>query len=390
VLSGMPTEPGSFPLTIAATDAAGCGATQSFNLAVNAGAGFQATALAINSSANPSAFNAPVALTATLTGGLGTPGGSVTFFDGATQLGSPATVSGRAASTNAVFNTVGAHSLSILYSGDAIFGGGRAALTQTVNPAATSVALTSSNASGVELGQPVTFTAAVTSLAGIPGGSVEFLDGTASLGIVALDGSDSASVTTSSLGAGSHTISVSLPASANFAAATATFTQTVLQPQVAPAASFIVAAVATTASMSTNTPAIYPLTITVNGTLGAPISFACAGLPAGDTCTFTPASVTASTTVTLTVSNGALSRRSPAGGSPLAAAALLPGLLLGGLFAKRRFKPGMLACLALATFAFGSTSCVKGASESTTVQFTVVATSGSAQQTTSLQLLVGQ
>jgi hypothetical protein len=292
VLSGMPTEPGNFPLTIAATDAAGCGATQSFNLAVNASAGFQATTLAINSSANPSALNAPVALTATLTGGAGTPGGSVTFFDGETQLGSAATVSGRATSINAVFNTVGAHSLSILYSGDAIFGGGRATLTQTV-----------------------------------------------------------------------------------------------LQPQ--PAASFTVAAAATTASMTTNTPAIYPLTVTVNGTLGAPIAFACAGLPAGDTCTFTPASVTASTTVTLTVSNGALSRRSPARGSPLAAA-LVPGLLLGGLFAKRRFKPGMLACLALATFAFGSTSCVKRASEGTTVQFTVVATSGSAQQTTSLQLLVGQ
>jgi hypothetical protein len=483
VLSGMPTEIGSFPLTIAATDAAGCGATASFALAVAAGAGFQATALALGSSANPSDFKAPVALTATIAGGAGTPSGSVTFFDGTTQLGSPATVSGRTASINAAFNTLGAHSLSMLYSGDAVFGGGRAALTQSVSPAATSVALTSTSAAGVELGSPVSFTAAVTSLAGTPGGNVEFLDGTASLGVVALDGSGSASVTTSALGVGSHAISVmvpastnfaastanlaqtvnphptsvlltssnasgvefghpvtftaavssasgspggdvelfdgtaslgvvvlngsgsasvttsalgvgshaisvNVPASTNFAASTASLTQTVLPLQVLPAASFTVAAGLTTATLSTISLAVYPLTVTVNGTLGSPITFACAGLPAGATCSFSPASVTASTALTLTVSNGGLASRTPATGSPLAAMVLLPGLLFGGIFTKRRIKPGMLACLALATIAFGSTACTKGASVGTTSQFTVVATSGSLQQTTSLQLVV--
>jgi uncharacterized protein (TIGR03437 family) len=77
--------------------------------------------------------------------------------------------------------------------------------------------------------QPVTFTATVTSGGGIPTGSVTFIDTTTSTTLasnVPLNGSGQASVTTSTLAAGGHTIQASYNATGLFAASigTASFT----------------------------------------------------------------------------------------------------------------------------------------------------------------------
>jgi Zn-dependent alcohol dehydrogenase len=79
-------------------------------------------------------------------------------------------------------------------------------------------------------GQPVTFTASVTSGAGTPAGTVTFKDGPATLGIATLSGAGVASFPTSLLAAGSHSITAVYNGNANFATSTsAALTQTVNQ-----------------------------------------------------------------------------------------------------------------------------------------------------------------
>lgn len=91
-------------------------ATGSVMLTVN-----QATpTIALTSSLNPATTGQSVTFTATVSSTAGKPSGSVTFWDGTTQLGSGTLASGVATySTTAL--TVGAHSITAVYSGDTNF-----------------------------------------------------------------------------------------------------------------------------------------------------------------------------------------------------------------------------------------------------------------------------
>lgn len=183
------------------------------------------------SSANPSAYGTPVTFTATVTGTGGTPTGTVTFKDGTTALGSAA-LNGAGQATVAVNGLLaGSHAITATYSGDANFPPSTSPpLTQTVgqNNGAT-VSLTSS-ADPSAAGQTVTFTATVMASGGTPTGNVTFKDGATVLGTAALTGS-SAALTTSSLSAGSHSITAVYSGDANFAAATSpALTQSVDTP----------------------------------------------------------------------------------------------------------------------------------------------------------------
>ena len=82
---------------------------------------------------------------------------------------------------------------------------------------ATSTALTASPAS-ISTGQAFTLTATVTAASGVvvPAGTVTFLDGTTSLGTTTLNGQGVASLTVTTLLAGSHTITATYPAGSNF------------------------------------------------------------------------------------------------------------------------------------------------------------------------------
>ena len=88
----------------------------------------------LTSSVNPTAVGGSTTLTATVTGA--SPTGTVTFFDGATSLGSSALSAGSA--TLAVSSlTVGSHSLTAAYGGDGNNATSTsAAVSQTVNPVA--------------------------------------------------------------------------------------------------------------------------------------------------------------------------------------------------------------------------------------------------------------
>jgi predicted outer membrane repeat protein len=106
-------------------------------------------------------------------------------------------------------------------------------------------------------GQAVTFTAAVTSVGGIPTGTVAFYDGSTELGTATLDGNGNATLTTWELGLGANDIIAVYSGDSTYANSAATLTQQVVQ-----------AGSTTSLSSSANpSPLGQPVTFTV--TLGA-------------------------------------------------------------------------------------------------------------------------
>jgi hypothetical protein len=119
----------------------------------------------------------------------------------------------------------GSHSITAVYGGDATFNGSTSiTLTQTVNKG-TSFTVVVSNLNPSKRGQSVTFTATVTPSGAT--GSVGFYDGKKLLGTRTLSGG-TASLSTSNLSAGSHSITAKYNGDANFNGSTsAVLTQTV-------------------------------------------------------------------------------------------------------------------------------------------------------------------
>src|SRR5262249_46790874 len=76
---------------------------------------------------NPAVVTQNVNLSATVTGGGPTPTGNVTFKDGATTIGAPVALVAGVANTSTTFATVGSHSLTAVYSGDANYAGSTSA-----------------------------------------------------------------------------------------------------------------------------------------------------------------------------------------------------------------------------------------------------------------------
>jgi Bacterial Ig-like domain (group 3)/Autotransporter beta-domain len=182
------------------------------------------TTTSLASSQNPSTFGQSVTFTATVAPvapGTGTPTGNVTFTDTTTSttLGTGTlNGSGQATLTTSALG-VGSHSITAQYNGATNYATGTSSpLTQVVNPGATAVALGSSQNPST-FGQSVTFTATVTD-SGTPTGTVTFKDGAATLGTGTLNGSGQATLTTSSLSVGSHTITAEYGGDSNHSAST--------------------------------------------------------------------------------------------------------------------------------------------------------------------------
>jgi hypothetical protein len=215
-ITGSPSTGGTSSFMVKVTDAESSVATRDLTLTVNKAG----TATSLISSANPSFFGQTVTFTATVSAtapASGTPTGTMTFKDGSTTLGT-ATLTGGSATLATSALSVGSHSITASYNGDTNFlVSSSAALSQTVNKAATAIALSSSlNPCGG--GQTVTFTATVSPIApgaGTPTGTVTFKDGSTTLGTSTLSGGK-ASLTTSALSLGSHSITASYGGDANF------------------------------------------------------------------------------------------------------------------------------------------------------------------------------
>jgi M6 family metalloprotease-like protein len=157
-----------------------------------------ASAVAVSSSDNPSNARQPVMLTAVISPGTAT--GSVQFLERSTVLGT-ATVSAGSASVTTSALASGSHPISAVYSGSGNYTSSSAALTQVVK-LATSTSLTS-NRTAATYGQSVQFTATVSPNSST--GSVQFMDGSKSLGSGTLAGG-AATLTLSTLQVGTHSV----------------------------------------------------------------------------------------------------------------------------------------------------------------------------------------
>ncbi len=184
------------------------------------------TSTTLTSSLNPSTFGATVLFTATVAPSTAT--GTVTFLDGTTQLGNAVSLSGGTAVLNLSNLSVGAHSLTAIYSGDANnITSTSSALTQTINQASTTTTLTSSlNTS--PFGTSVTFTANISP--STASGTITFSDGATPLGSpVALSGG-TATLNLSTLAVGSHSLTASYIGDTNdVASASSILSQTVIK-----------------------------------------------------------------------------------------------------------------------------------------------------------------
>jgi hypothetical protein len=250
------------------------------------------------SSLNPAFAGQAVTLSATFTAPYATPVGPVTFLDGATPIGTAALDASGVASITTSTLAVGTHNITAVLASTLNFNGSATAilvqviLPPLVPPTPTTTMLTSSLNPSV-LGQSVTFSAtvALTGAVGIPTGAVSFaIDGLA-VGTVALNVSGIASLTTSTLTLGSHTVVASYAGTATIAASTsATLIQQVNAPYVGPG-DFQLTVASSDLSVPIGSSAAVLVTITPLNGFNQPVTLSCAGLVAQSTCTFGTATI---------------------------------------------------------------------------------------------------
>ena len=218
---------GTFPITaVYAGDANNVGSTSP---AVNQVIGANTTTTTLTTSGSPSSVGQAVTFTAAITSTSGAvpDGETVTFYDGATALGTATTASGSAQFTTSSL-AAGAHSMTAAYAGDASFQASTSKIfTQVVNKNTTTTVVLSS-VDPAAYGQPVTLTATVTSAGPVPTGTVTFKNGGVPMGTSSLGSNGATTFTTTTLAAGSYSITASYSGdTASSASTSAAFGQVV-------------------------------------------------------------------------------------------------------------------------------------------------------------------
>ena len=219
------------------------------------------------------------------------PTGSVTFFDGSTQLGAEVALnaSGVAALSPPTSTlATGTHGITAHYSGDANYVSSvSAVLGEVIEQSGSATGTPTSSANPSAPGQAVTLSATVASTVPgdtlVPTGSVTFNDGTKALGSGTLNASGVATLTTSSLAIGTHSITAVYGGDTNFTASTSSALNQVVSQAVPP--SYKIAANPTTATVSPGGAASYSITVTPANGYNNTVTLSCpATLPSGVTC----------------------------------------------------------------------------------------------------------
>jgi len=305
---------------------------------------------------------ASVTLMATVTGAAGstgTPTGTVTFYDETTTLGM-STLTAGVATYSTTGLPVGSDSVTAVYGGDPNFKGSTSAASVVVVSAVatmvgTSTALAVSPTTAVT-GTSISFTATVTPASGttVPTGTVTFLDGTTTLGMGILNGSGVATYATSSLAAGTHSITAAYGATASFSASTSTAVSVTISAAIPPSYALSISPESGTVAEGSATSTT--ITVTPTGGFSQAVNLTCTGLPANAACVISPASVTpngtAAVTSTLAVQTNVAvmsARRNSLPGDGRGAVVLLSGTaLLGWTLLRRRRRSWWFVQLALA------------------------------------------
>lgn len=271
-----------------------------------------------------------------------------------------------------------------------------ASVKLTVSTATPAISAITSSLNPAMASNSVTLSVSLSSSAGVPTGTVAFMEGTAQLGSVALN-AGAASYSTSALAVGSHTISAVYSGDQNFASVTsAAFAQVVESYSIGTPAGGSTSTTVPPGGQATFTLAVTPPSV------GSPLTFSVSGLPAGATATFSPSTIqpgAGPTNVTLTIAVPSTATLKPAP-NPFGRESLpiALGLILLPIAAKSRKRSQLwlrLVTLAVAglTVAGGVVACGGGGSSSSTptpqtYTLTVTATSGSLTQSTTLTLTV--
>ncbi len=238
----------------------------------------------------------------------------------------------------------------------------------------------------VFLHNPVTLAATVSSPAGIPTGTVTFLDGTAPIGSAPLTAGQAA-VTISTLALGPHTITAVYSGDTNFASTPSPAVIVLVQD-------FTLTITNPTVVIEHGGTAVYNFVVTsVGGTgLASTITLSTTGQPGYSTYSFAPAIIGAgsgTTQGTLTIHtpdfpSGPFNARLATGGT------ITVATLLGLLLPSRRRRRSLLATMLLALAALGTTACITGCGSGWKAQHwnvTVTATSGALTRTATATLV---
>ena len=179
----------------------------------------------VATSAEPSVYGQGVTFTATVSGSIGTPDGTVTFKDGGTVLGTTALSGGQAMLAVSTLNG-GTHTINAVYSGNSQYASSSGSVSQIVVATATTTTLTSSENPST-FSDTVTFTATVSSAAAAaPTGKVTIKDGKTVLGTAQLINGQ-AQISTSLLATGGHTLTATYAGTASFSSSKDTLSQVV-------------------------------------------------------------------------------------------------------------------------------------------------------------------
>jgi sugar lactone lactonase YvrE len=341
-----PAATGSLEETIGITDNQG---TQNIFLS---GTGLLATIVTTTTLTVPSpplVSGQAVALTATVAPApTGSSRGTVSFFDGATLLGTSNVNSSGVATFSAQGLADGAHSITAVYSGNstsATSTSAAVAITLTApgpgSPVATTTTL-SVPSSPLVSGQAVTLTATIAPTpTGSSKGTVSFFDGTTLLGTSNVNASGVATFAAQALGDGSHSITAVYSGNSTSAASTSAGVTVTISA----AAQFSVTAPTAPVAATPGTPVNITIGVPPIGTFNSKVTMSASGLPAGATATFNPPVVTpgatgANTVMTVTFAKTAGGTRMPTAPLPTRSAPLA----LSTLFAMAAF--GLAAMLA--------------------------------------------
>jgi hypothetical protein len=292
--------------------------------------------------ANNPSYGAPVTLSATVAAsvpGGGTITGTVTFKNGSTTIGAPATISGGAASIQTSTLPVGTYQVTAVYSGN--YAPNSTSIPENVSQAGTTTVCPAA-------GCPASATA--------PTGTVTFLDGSAPLGVPAtVNASGVATFTTSTLGAGNNRITASYSGDPNYVASISPASiQVVNGPAFTFAATPLTPGSVAAGASSTSTITITP----VGGLSPASVVLSCSSiLPAvtlAPVCSFsaiTPAGTSILTVTTTGAAAPALRGRQTAALS--AVWLLLPAAVIGSVFVPKAKRGKLVAVGLVALIAAG-------------------------------------